>query len=138
MMSTLAEKEYSRRWYFANREKQLASHRRWYLANREKQIAKAAQWAAANPEKRKLSQRKSDWRKAGINPDAALQRLRAHAGYCEICGSDKPGGSGGWHVDHDHRTGIIRGIVCSLCNFKLALIESVGIERFASYLGKSK
>lgn len=32
---------------------------------------------------------------------------------CAICGSepDVP------HVDHDHRTGYIRGILCSRCNF---------------------
>jgi hypothetical protein len=34
---------------------------------------------------------------------------------CAICKSTKPKGKG-WHIDHDHKSGQIRGILCHYCN----------------------
>jgi hypothetical protein len=45
---------------------------------------------------------------------AALQR-----GPCAICGTDIPGGNGSFHVDHNHKTGVIRGSLCQACNVAL-------------------
>ncbi len=47
--------------------------------------------------------------------------LDAQGGVCAICGSDDPkspgrGEVGSFHVDHDHKTGVVRGLLCSLCN----------------------
>src|ERR1035437_3624951 len=41
----------------------------------------------------------------------ALQRNR-----CKCCSSPMPGSVVGWHIDHDHKTGIVRGILCHHCN----------------------
>lgn len=35
-------------------------------------------------------------------------------GKCHICGSS---GEGEFHVDHDHSTGAVRGLLCKRCNF---------------------
>jgi hypothetical protein len=36
---------------------------------------------------------------------------------CAICRTDKPGGRGErWHIDHDHLTGRVRGLLCHRCN----------------------
>jgi len=106
-------RESARRQRAANPEKRRESSRRYrakpgYLAKRR--IA-ARRWYKANPAK----MREANWRKYGIPVEEARQRLAAHNGTCECCGSAKFSGKG-WHLDHDHTTGKIRGIICLGCN----------------------
>lgn len=42
--------------------------------------------------------------------------LEAQHGCCAICGSGRPLGRGRWHIDHDHATGRVRGLLCNNCN----------------------
>jgi Recombination endonuclease VII len=36
---------------------------------------------------------------------------------CAVCKTTQPGGRGErWHIDHDHVTGQVRGLLCQLCN----------------------
>ena len=69
-------------------------------------------------------------RKAWINRDRHLRRtyglttleyiilLERQGGGCAICGDSPPYGQN-LAVDHDHRTGRIRGILCRSCNWLL-------------------
>ena len=41
---------------------------------------------------------------------------------CAVCFTRTPGGKG-WHIDHNHQTGNIRGILCVNCNFALGLFK---------------
>ena len=52
----------------------------------------------------------------GITPEQFAERLESQDGRCAICRTDTPGGKGGWHVDHDHETKAIRGLLCNNCN----------------------
>lgn len=46
--------------------------------------------------------------------------LVAQNNLCAICRVDKPGGnSTHWHVDHNHVTGQVRGLLCGRCNLGL-------------------
>lgn len=46
--------------------------------------------------------------------------LAAQSGLCAICSASEPGGNANhWHVDHDHSTGQVRGLLCSRCNLGL-------------------
>lgn len=40
---------------------------------------------------------------------------------CAICGRSDPGGSGDWHADHDHKTGLLRGMLCNVHNVALGM-----------------
>lgn len=44
--------------------------------------------------------------------------LAAQGGRCAIC-RRKPAVGKNLHVDHDHRTGIVRGVLCVTCNHDL-------------------
>lgn len=54
------------------------------------------------------------------------------------CRTPDPGDNGDWHVDHDHVTGEVRGILCHHCNTAIGLLED-SQERaagLAKYLAK--
>lgn len=40
---------------------------------------------------------------------------------CAICENNKSGGMGTFPVDHDHKTGKVRGLLCMKCNTGLGL-----------------
>ena len=54
--------------------------------------------------------------------------LRGQGGMCKICGEADPpvpdGKLDGWHIDHDHVTGRVRGILCHSCNVKVGKHEA--------------
>lgn len=39
------------------------------------------------------------------------------------CLSTEPGGSKGWHTDHNHTTNQVRGELCHACNLSLGLLK---------------
>lgn len=65
-------------------------------------------------------QREYRWlRKYGLTPEAYEAMNLAQAGLCAICGVDmvmRADSDGTLYVDHDHATGAVRGLLCSLCN----------------------
>lgn len=43
--------------------------------------------------------------------------VRKQKDRCAICQTSRPGGRGErWHIDHDHVTGQVRGLLCHRCN----------------------
>lgn len=56
-------------------------------------------------------------RRYGITQDDFDRMVETQEGLCAIC--KKPGGKKPWHVDHDHKTGKVRGILCHHCNTAL-------------------
>jgi hypothetical protein len=61
--------------------------------------------------------------------------LEAQDGLCAIC-DGAPNGSGALHVDHDHESGRIRGLLCSNCNRGIGHLQDdpVILERAIGYL----
>lgn len=56
---------------------------------------------------------------------------------CAVCGTDKPGSNRKrWCVDHDHKSGVIRGLLCLKCNSGLGALgdNAVGVQRALDYL----
>jgi Recombination endonuclease VII len=58
-------------------------------------------------------------KRVGITLDQK-ERIFANQGYkCGCCGEVDPQHKNGWFVDHNHKTGAIRGVVCHPCNMAL-------------------
>lgn len=60
----------------------------------------------------------------GISLEDKAQMLLMQGGKCAICGTNKPGGNGAWHTDHNHETRDIRGLLCHICNITVGNIEN--------------
>lgn len=53
---------------------------------------------------------------------------------CAICKREKPGGIGDWHIDHDHTTGKVRGLLCYYCNTGLGMFSDLADNLNRAYL----
>ena len=70
------------------------------------------------------------WRAKGLksNYGMSLQQYealhQAQGGKCLICMTSDPGGQGDkLHVDHNHETGKVRGLLCTNCNRGLGFFQ---------------
>jgi hypothetical protein len=76
-------------------------------------------WAKANPEKWKIYMRRAKLkREYGITIAEYDRMFMAQGRRCACCKSDKPNGNN-WHIDHNHETNVVRGILCHTCNVGL-------------------
>lgn len=72
------------------------------------------------PEMFKANCRRQNIRKYGIRPED-YDRLLAHqGGTCAIAGCEE---TARLHIDHDHETGEVRGILCLLCNLAMVTVD---------------
>lgn len=76
------------------------------------------QWGRDNPER--LSQHQSRW-KYGISPAQRAAMISAQNGACAICKLPLSAEPRARHIDHNHETGRIRGVLCHACNLALGL-----------------
>jgi len=63
-------------------------------------------------------------------------QLEIQGGACAVCRVPTPGEGHYWHVDHDHQTGKVRGILCQHCNLGVgnAGDDPERLRAMASYL----
>lgn len=154
----MSSKEYNSIYYEKNKESLKADARAYRRKNR-KRIAKTRRAKYAREKeiilkRNKEYRKKSAWsvlwqkrayrlRKMGLNKaelSKAKEAIESHDGRCEICGAKKPGGMGGWLIDHSHGLKIFRGILCNRCNTLLGFAQdSIELLKDAiSYLEKQR
>lgn len=87
-----------------------------------------SEWAGNNPESRTVSLLKYKLMKQyGLSLKEYYVLLMVQCGKCYICGST-PVLPDRLHVDHDHETGRVRGLLCFSCNSGLGNFkDSLGL-----------
>ena len=101
---------YQREWQRKNRESRRASSLRW--------------WAKKSPEERADYRIKRNY---GISRREYDQLLVVQRGVCAICAQPpRPGKWGRLYVDHDHESGVVRGLLCHYCNSGIGMFEDDG------------
>lgn len=100
------------------------AQRRYREKNPEAWAERKARWARENPERAKESKLRSRLRHDfGISLEDWREMFKAQGEACAACGANESGDKRGhWHTDHDHKTGIVRGILCHGCNTALGLL----------------
>lgn len=97
----------------------------YYSKNKDKikEYKKIHPFVYKNKEKRHEYSREFRLKtKFGITIYEYDQILKTQDYKCAICLSDKSWGTGRFHVDHNHITGEIRGLLCQRCNTGLGLL----------------
>ncbi len=79
--------------------------------------------------------KKYDWEKAlrlnyGMTPNDYNNLFSEQNGVCAICGKTNRDGRK-LFIDHDHKTGSVRGLLCNKCNVSLGLMDD-DIDRLLS------
>lgn len=84
--------------YRASHQEELTAYRRAY-------------WIA-NKERLARQNRNNKLKRYGLTPEKYAETVEAQQNKCAICFKhmDEP------HIDHDHETGVVRGLLCGRCN----------------------
>jgi hypothetical protein len=117
------ESDYSTEKHFSNPEKSKMAKRIWRKLNPEKSREKG--WR-----QKRIKNLNGSW----FRWNDYVELLKFQHGKCAVCDSDGPE----FHVDHDHKTGVVRGILCRSCNVTLGHVkDSIDrLEGLVAYLNK--
>jgi hypothetical protein len=87
-----------------------------------KRKAKLEAWKASNPDKVQLYSLKHRLKKYDIPLKEYMALLDRSEHCCHVCGKKalKPYSL---HIDHNHVTGKVRGLLCNSCNLVLGLVR---------------
>lgn len=136
---SMCQAEYHRAYYEKNRAKYIDRGKAYYEVNRfailEKQKSSSETRRKAQTERRARGRNslRTNLKKYGLTLGQYDEMLQNQAGACAVClvvFSASP------CVDHCHRTGVIRGLLCNICNLSLGQFTD-DPERFmraAAYL----
>lgn len=130
-------------WRRSNPDRQREISRRSYLKNLEHNRSRAKKWRADNAE------RCLDWHfKATFDISVEEFRLleRKQGGLCAVCRcvetvvDKRTGKPRRLHVDHCHKTGVVRGLLCTRCNMAAGYVrdDPETARRLATYLENTK
>lgn len=128
-----------RRERFCHKREEIKEYRKAYrqrpeVKAREKEKrqrpeakARMAAWSKLHNQDPKVKERTRKnmlIREYGLTMVEYQELLSRQNGQCAICRTSDWGGSHGTScIDHDHKTGVVRGILCHSCNVTLGLIK---------------
>lgn len=120
--------------YQANKEKYAEKSKQWREANRERHKANSKKYYEANKAKHMAySTAYNRLKKTGVSPEAYESMLEKQQGLCAIC---RLTCTRALAADHNHTTGVFRGLLCNNCNRGLGHFKDniENLEAALSYL----
>ena len=132
----------------ANKEKLALQKRKYYQANREKCLGQSVKYRKDNVQyfkdynKKRYRENKIAMREQKLQTAYKIGLIEYNeffiiqSGQCAICGKHQKELKKRLHVDHDHKTGKVRGLLCNRCNLGLGTLgDSVDtIQKTLAYL----
>lgn len=115
--------EYMKKWREMNREKFNEICRQSHIRSRRKR----------SPEQRHDAHLRQTY---GITRKQFLEMLEKQEGKCAICFSPSARWKKQFHVDHCHKTEVVRGLLCNRCNPMLGWYETYQ-KQIAKYLSNA-
>lgn len=115
-MRSRSSPDYMARYYQEHRAAILEKRRERYWRYRDKIAARLKRQRDANRASIRTRDR-ARW--YGLTTEELEAMRAAHAGRCAICGKTPEK----LHIDHDHQTGRVRGLLCPRCNKALGFVE---------------
>jgi hypothetical protein len=125
---------------FKFKEKERIRKQRYYKNNTKSIKEKVANYNKLNSEKRRLVVKKS-WIKCkyGIIYEDYLSMHREQDYKCKICKRHADEFKKGLVVDHNHKTGKVRALLCTNCNSQLHVLENKELyDKYINYLNSYK
>ncbi len=137
--NSLKKSEYSRLYYSQNKDKVKVVNAIRYKQNPEKHLSYSKKWREQNPEQFRGNLLKSrfwpylSWSEALNQYNSILEKQNYS---CGICHKHKSNFSKEFAVDHNHETGVVRGLLCDNCNKGLGLLgdNMVSVKNALDYL----
>lgn len=115
--------------YWRDPEGARADARAYYAANRDRAAALARSYRAKNKDRHRANERRRNY---GVTADQVEAMRAEQGGCCAICQRALTEANRETHVDHDHKTGRVRGLLCRRCNSGLGFFgDSVEALRAA-------
>ena len=133
--------EQTRAWMKRNREILREKQRAAHAANPETKRARGRAWYWANKERATHAKRAHKLLRyyglTGPDYDAIFE---AQGGACRICAKTPAQLGDDLVIDHDHATGIVRGLLCRCCNLGLGHFEDSGqlLNSALDYLAEAR
>ena len=115
-----------------NKEAVRENDKKQYQKHKEKRIEYAREYRRKYPEKTKETNLKS---KYGISLKEYTLKLKQQNNKCFICGKNQKEHSRALSVDHNHKTGKVRGLLCDGCNYGVGFLEKHK-KKYEEYLEK--
>ena len=108
------------KWYFRNKAKLAVKKALYYRENIEKEKLNQKKWRENNKEH--LLKYQKQWNLQfhyGLSVQQFNEMVKNQKGKCAICYQRKK-----LCVDHDHKTGKVRGLLCHGCNTYLGVFDN--------------
>ena len=106
----------------------------WAKRHPDKVVASRKRWLAKKPQYLRQYYMRREY---NLTLEQWEDIFNAQGRVCALCSSPEPGAKSVWHMDHDHVTGRLRGILCYGCNNAVGVYQrriQSNLDRVTHYL----